>query len=241
MRNSRNVAVDVGNSSVKVGVFDRDQLVDKVKVTSLDNLPEDLFGQGYHWLFSSVSGTGNLSELMEGEHFAVLDQETGLPIGLSYDTPDTLGVDRLAAAVGAWTHFPQRNVLIIDAGTCVTYDLLDAEGIFQGGVIAPGLAMRMQAMNAFTHALPDVRSDWNDHVISGPGKTTRQCLTRGAYDGLIHEIDGFITQFSKEYDELVVMMTGGDLMHFESKLKAHIFADFDLVLKGLNRILNHNQ
>ncbi|RED98862.1 type III pantothenate kinase [Marinoscillum furvescens] len=241
MNKSRNVAVDVGNSSAKVGVFENDALIRKEQVQFLKDLPKDLFGKGHHWMFSSVAGAKDLSSLMEGESYQVLDAATPLPIKVSYQTPNTLGVDRLAAAVGGCAHYPDRNLLVVDAGSCITYDLVTREGTFEGGVIAPGLLMRMRAMSEFTHALPDIRSEWAQHFGAGAGKTTRACLARGAVDGIRHEIDGFIEQFSKDYNDLIVIMTGGDTVHFESILKAPIFADFDLVLKGLNRILNHNQ
>lgn len=237
-----NVAVDIGNTRIKSALFDGERMVATAVHKTLDELLFHYESKVHHWIFGSVKNYDEqLHEIFYGENYLKLTNETPLPIVVQYDTPNTLGVDRLAAAVGAYTIHPDKNVLIIDAGTCITYDILDRHGVFQGGVIAPGLKMRMKAMAHFTAALPDISEDFSQIMLKNLGKSTRECLLAGSLSATIHEINGFIDHFLKEYEELVVMITGGDAMHFESKLKAHIFADFDLVLTGLNRILIKNQ
>lgn len=198
---------------------------------------------GLHsYIFSSVGN--NLEEITStftGADITILTRTTPLPLAIDYATPETLGMDRLAAAAGACYLHPGKNILVIDAGSCITYDLVDCTGTFRGGIIAPGLKMRMRSMAHFTRQLPDISGDWEKLTIGLVGKSTKDCLANGAYEGQLHEIEGFISRFRKEYTDLVVMLTGGDADHFESRLKEPIFADSNLVLTGLNRILNYNK
>lgn len=237
-----NVAVDIGNSRIKSALFEG---LEKKSSFSCDR-PEDLinhYGASNHqWIFGSVQGNNaNVRSIFNGEQALYLSHTTPLPISLNYDTPETLGVDRIAAAVGAAIHHPDQNVLVIDCGTCITYDFIDNTGVYQGGAIAPGLKMRTKAMSQFTRQLPDISEEMSQIMLKNLGKSTRECLLAGSLSAIVHEMNGFIDHFLKEYGDLVVMMTGGDTNYFESKLKAPIFADFDLVLTGLNRILIKNQ
>ncbi|MEQ8470126.1 MAG: type III pantothenate kinase [Marinoscillum sp.] len=242
MRKRTNVVVDIGNSKIKSALFEGDELKSKIQTYRLQDLL-DHYGFGSHqWIFSSVNNSNQeITEIFNQESHLILSRETPLPIVLNYDTPETLGVDRVAAAVGGSYNYPEKNVLIIDAGTCITYDVVSKVGAFEGGVIAPGLQMRMKSMNHYTKRLPDISEDWSQIMLKNLGKSTRECLLAGSFAAIVHEMNGFIDQFKKEYPELVVILTGGDANYFESKVKAPIFADFDLVLRGLNRILNHNQ
>lgn len=197
-------------------------------------------GTENRWIFSSVKDRKEqIAAIFQDVDLLVLDRSTPVPLVLDYDTPETLGMDRLAAAVGAYHLYPNETILVIDAGSCITYDIVEA-GAYKGGVIAPGLKMRMRAMNHFTSRLPDISIEWQDIPLRSPGKSTKECMVNGAYIGMVHEIDGYVEQYMKEYPGLAVILTGGDAIHFESKLKAPIFANLNLVLIGLNRILNHN-
>tara|TARA_B100001250_G_scaffold379394_1_gene370036 strand:- start:322 stop:1041 length:720 start_codon:yes stop_codon:yes gene_type:complete len=237
-----NVAVDIGNTRIKSALFEGEKLISTAIHENLEALHSSYAKSTHHWVFGSVRHYDEqIRKIFYNEKYLMLTRQTSLPIAVNYDTPETLGVDRLASAVGAFTSFPDKNILIIDAGTCITYDVIDQSGVFQGGVIAPGLKMRMKAMSHFTDALPDISSEFSEIMLKNLGKSTRECLLAGSLSATIHEMNGFIDHFLKEYEDLVVMMTGGDTIHFESKLKAHIFADFDLVLTGLNRILIKNQ
>ena len=237
-----NVAVDIGNTRIKAALFTESAKEPTYTCKGYEDLLDHYGRKEHQWIFGSVSDDQQvLKEVFSDEDVLILDHNTPLPIRVNYDTPETLGVDRLAAAAGAAHQFPKRNVLVIDCGTCITYDIIDSAGIFQGGVIAPGLTMRMKAMSDYTRRLPDISSEMSQIMLKNLGKSTRECLLAGSLSASVHEIDGFISSFLKEYDQLVVMMTGGDTNHFESKVKAPIFADFDLVLTGLNRILIKNQ
>lgn len=159
-----------------------------------------------------------------------------MPIELDYTTPETLGTDRIAAAVGALDLFPEQNTLLIDLGTCLTMDFVDSEGDFKGGVIAPGLKMRMKAMASYTDKLPDISSEWQSMNPELIGRSTKECLLSGSYTSILHEIRGIITEFEKDFTSINVILSGGDAEFFESKLKAHIFAGSKIVQRGLYRI-----
>ncbi len=171
------------------------------------------------------------------DHHLWLDHRTPLPLANAYQTPHTLGTDRMAAAVGAWSEAPGHNILIIDAGTCVTYDIVSAAGIYEGGNIAPGLRMRLQAMHEFTQRLPLV-----DIPLRLPwlGRNTTEALQAGGVGGMLLEMGGMITRYRRRLENLKVFLTGGDANFFGNHLKRRIFVSPELVLKGLNQILLYN-
>lgn len=242
MAKEGNIIVDVGNSSIKTAKFVGANLVERNIRYTLQEVLDTYSSGNYDWIFSSVGSSIEEILALFGEFDPLLlKKETPLPISIDYDTPETLGMDRLAAAVGGHFLYPEKNVLIIDAGTCITYDIVTAKGVFLGGVISPGLKMRMSAMNHYTHQLPDISEEWEQVISRTPGKSTKECLLNGSVTAIIHEMNGFLTSFNKEYADLVVVLTGGDGPYFESNLKAPIFADLNLVLTGLNRILNYNR
>ncbi|MBP9508086.1 MAG: type III pantothenate kinase, partial [Bacteroides sp.] len=166
-----------------------------------------------------------------------LDRNTEIPVINLYETPDTLGYDRVAAVVGAQEQFPNKDILVIDAGTCITYEFIDAQGQYQGGNISPGLQMRFKALHQFTGRLPLVSREGRLLTI---GKDTETAIRAGVVKGMEYEISGYIAAMKHKYPELLVFLTGGDDFSFDTTLKSVIFADRFLVLKGLNRILNYN-
>ncbi len=171
------------------------------------------------------------------EVFIELGHQTALPIENLYETPETLGKDRLAAAIGANELFPDQNLLVIDAGTAITYDLVSEKNQFLGGNISPGLEMRFKALNQFTGQLPLVGCDDNYQPF---GRNTTEAIRAGVQNGLIHEIEQTIASFSRNYRKLQIIMTGGDSDFFDKKLKYPTFVHYNLTLIGLNRILEHN-
>jgi len=177
------------------------------------------------------------SEMDRRFYFLRLDHQTPLPIVNSYGTPETLGKDRLAAIVGAWQLYPKENCLVIDTGTCITYDLLSADGVFLGGNISPGLSIRYRAMHEFTANLPLVSRMEPDDPI---GQSTVSAMRNGAQLGASLEIDGFVKLFRKKFGSLRVILTGGDADFFAKVVKSEIFVNPDLVLLGLNKILTYN-
>lgn len=235
-----NLVVDYGNSLAKVGVFNQHELIEKRSFVSRDELKA--FVQNFsaeNFILSSVAD--HQIPVMDWAHHIrrkyVLTALLPIPVNNLYATPHTLGVDRIAGVCGAWQKFPESNCLIIDAGTCITYDLLDKEGNYRGGGIAPGLRMRLQAMHSFTARLPLVE------VVDKPpliGDTTETCMQSGAINGMIEEINGIIHRYQQEFEALRVILCGGDGPFFENKLKEPIFALPELVLSGLNSILIYN-
>ncbi len=167
-----------------------------------------------------------------------LSPETPVPIQLHYKSRETLGMDRLAAAIGAFHMFPGQNVLVVDAGTCVTYDIVTAEGKYPGGAIAPGLRMRFKALSHFTHALPELHPGEFDEIV---GKSTHDSIRLGVQSGSVFEMAGFIDHFSLRFGKITVVMTGGDADYFAANLKNKIFVRPNLISYGLYKILQYNK
>ena len=176
-----------------------------------------------------------------------LDAATPIPIRNAYETPETLGPDRLAAAIGAYYETvnrvgEHRPVLVIDAGTAITYDLVTADGKYLGGNISPGIRLRFLALHEHTAHLPLVNSQLSIHNSQlSIGANTHSAILHGVMDGVRHEIEGFISEFSGKYDSLFVFLTGGDTINFTDSIKNRIFADEFLVSKGLDLILQYNK
>ena len=208
---------------------------------SLESLPD--FCCKYSFSRAILATVIDLSEAVEQQLARLpvpllrLDADTALPVENLYETPRTLGYDRIAAVVGAHERCPNRDILVIDAGTCITYELIDAAGRYHGGNISPGLQMRLKALHAFTGKLPLVSAKGRTLSI---GKDTDTAIRAGVLQGIAYEISGYIERLTEKYPQLLVFLTGGDDFSFDTKLKNVIFADRFLVLKGLNRILNYN-
>lgn len=238
-----NLIIEQGNTSSKVAVYEEGQIVasfvfKKFGVVAIAPLFEryDLACG----ILSTVIDTDEalLAYLEERlKHFVLLDQRVALPITVCYRTPETLGRDRLAAAVGAYALHPDRNLLVIDAGTAITYELIEAGGIYRGGNISPGMTTRFKALHTFTRRLPLV-SEPSD--VPAVGTDTETAIQAGVVNGIIYEMDGYIESLRKKYPDLLVFLTGGHSFYFERRLKNSIFADINLVLTGLNRILEYN-
>ena len=167
----------------------------------------------------------------------LLKSTTPVPLTKRYDTPETLGADRVAAAVGAKVFYPKNNCLVIDMGTCITYDLVDAEDNFHGGIISPGVRMRFKAMNTFTKRLPLLEPDGIPELI---GKNTKHAMQSGVMNGLLAEINGIIEEYDKVLTNINVIFCGGDATYFANRIKNPNFVIPELVLIGLNRILEYN-
>lgn len=166
-----------------------------------------------------------------------ISSSTPIPIENLYLTKDTLGVDRLANAVAANSIFPQRNVLVVDCGTCVKYDFVNHKNQYLGGSISPGLQMRFKALNQFTGKLPLLKPEAHPSLI---GDSTETAITSGVINGLVAEIKGVIKSYTSIYENLTVILTGGDASFFDKELKSNIFVEPTLTLIGLNEILLYN-
>ncbi len=235
-----NLVVDYGNSSAKVAIFDHLKLIEKYTFTVMDEL--QLFLQQSHaenLMISSVHTDAEKisSWAVHAKQKFILTHKLPLPVTILYSTPHTLGVDRIAGVCGAFQLFPDHNSLVIDMGTCITYDLIDSEGNYHGGGISPGLMIRFKAVHTFTARLPLVKPTDNPELV---GNSTETSIQSGVVNGLLAEIDGIIDRYHKKYADLKVILCGGDAPFFENKLKDSIFASPDLVLFGLNSVLIHN-
>lgn len=238
MSNQRVIGIDIGNSAIKTAEFFASEIGETTRWKDLDTIASRFTNARF--VISSV-GISNEEITEKLKNSLMLDAQTPLPISLNYDTPKTLGSDRIAAAVGAWKLFPQTNILIVDSGTCMTYDLVTSAGVFQGGMISPGFDMRLQAMHQFTHSLPLLDSVGYSGTSDIVGKSTKECIWQGAKKGLCFEIEGVLEFFAKKYDHLQVIMTGGSVSNFESITKACTFAGSKIVLSGLHAIWKFNE
>jgi type III pantothenate kinase len=239
----KKIIIDFGNTLQKLAVFDEKHLVLKeifqgLKPGELQRFIENN-GPFRGSILSSVSNHSPEIEkiLSRIGKFILLSAQTPLPIKNLYQTPETLGKDRVAAVTGAWSMFPGKNILTIDAGTCITYDLLTRKGEYLGGGISPGIRMRFQAMHTFTGKLPLVEPEDFDELI---GRSTRESLLSGVYKGVMAEISGIIRLYMEKFDDLTIILTGGDHVYLHNKLKISIFAAPELVLLGLNEIFDYN-
>ncbi|MCF0060679.1 type III pantothenate kinase [Dyadobacter chenwenxiniae] len=235
-----NIVIDSGNTYSKVGWFQEEKLLRYTTRLTFSELIEAVRSEIPEYiLFSSVSYTAADFENALGKSLKTfeLTPETPLPITKNYDTPQTLGADRIAASAGANFLYPGEDLVVIDMGTCITYDLIDKNAVFQGGLISPGVKMRFNAMHSFTKRLPLVEPEPGPPLI---GKSTRSAMQSGVMNGVLAEIQGIIEQYRHNSPDLRVLLCGGDAAFFESSLKPPIFAVPELVLIGLNRILTYN-
>jgi type III pantothenate kinase len=235
-----NLVVDYGNTSAKVGIFNQQQLVEKLTFLSPESLQEYIEQKDFeNFIVSSVKVDATLIKnwASKAKQSYILSHSLPLPITILYSTPHTLGVDRIAGACAAIRLFPNLTTLVIDAGTCITYDLTNHNRQYFGGGISPGLMMRFEALHTFTAKLPLVKPlEYADLV----GNSTESSIQSGVVNGTISEIDGIIDLYKEKYPDIRVILCGGDAPFFENKLKASIFASPDLVLFGLNSVLIHN-
>lgn len=239
-----NLIIDQGNTRVKCAVFNSNDVIvfKSVKLKRyahriLNELPSTLKIENVILSNTSLPDKFLMDQLRTYQHFLHLDHSTKIPIVNKYETPETLGKDRIAAAVGAWMKYPNENILFIDMGTCITMNFVNNKGWFLGGNISPGINMRFKAMHKFTANLPLAENVLNDEFIAD---TTVKALQNGAIKGTFREIDSFITETRNKFGEIKVILTGGDAFFFENWTKNMIFVAPNLVMEGLNEILKYN-
>lgn len=233
-----NIVIDVGNNYIKIGAFNGRQLSWTKTYSRLEEVINTINSEKpTQLLISSVRNQMDFSSLNQKTHIHFLTKETGLPIDIDYQTPDTLGTDRIAAAVGANTLFPDGNNLFFDLGTCLTHGFINEKAIFEGGSISPGVDMRLKALAHFTQKLPLLNAEKEPPLT---GKSTSGSIMSGVLNGIQFEMEGFIEAYQNKYPAINVLLTGGNASLFEKRLKEPIFAVAELNLIGLNRILNYN-
>ena len=239
-----NLIIDIGNSRTKLGLFQKGSLI-KRKTIETKTLSQALVELSNAYprikdcIISSTAGYEDAQLDFLSKDFKVLQlsNKTSVPYDNLYETPETLGLDRIGLITSAVMKYPGRNVLVIDAGTCVTYDFVTKKGDYLGGGISPGLRIRFKGMNAFTSNLPLLETEDIENFI---GNSTSSSMQTGVVNGLAHEIDGFIHQYQEKFEHLTVILTGGDAEILAKRIKNSIFANSNFLLEGLNHILEFN-
>ena len=238
-----NLVIDIGNSRAKIAQIDRDEIVQYWSVEQLDTSFFDKISFDHidkAILCSVKQKTEDIRDMISPRvsFYMELTDKTPVPVEILYHSKDTLGKDRIAAVVGANNIFPDANVLVIDIGTAITYELINQKNQYTGGNISPGIRLRFRALNQYTDKLPLVEAEETQGFSFG--KTTKEAILNGVMNGISHEINGYIENLKHDYPNLKVILTGGDVDFFVNNLKNSIFVDSKLVLKGLNRILEYN-
>jgi type III pantothenate kinase len=238
-----NLIIDVGNTRIKTAVFEDGKLIHNESITK-ESFASDAKSiikkyECINAIISSVSfvNKSQIAELRAVINLIELDYNTKVPFVNQYGTPKTLGVDRIALVSSAIASYPNKNVLIIDAGTCITYDFVNLEGNYYGGAISPGLQMRYKALHVYTEKLPLLEPS---EIVELVGNSTEKSIHSGVINGVINEIDGIINQYRKKNTDLTVVLTGGDVNFLSNRLKNSIFANPNFLLEGLNTILTYN-
>lgn len=239
-----NLIIDVGNSFVKLAVYSQELLQEKIVVRheelvyTVNSLKKTYttLGKG---IISSVGKLReeDLIEVREMLDVLVLNTELKFPFSNQYKTPKTLGVDRIALVSASVKQFPKENVLIIDAGTCITYDFINSKNEYLGGAISPGLRTRYKSLNNLTANLPLLETEAPNNLI---GQSTKESIHSGVVNGIVMELDGVINWYNQKYSDLTVILTGGDANFLSKQLKSSIFANSNFLLEGLNYILQFN-
>ncbi len=239
-----NLAIDIGNTHVKAAVFDGGQLVETFKSREVGKAFVDTVFAAYPGIDRAILASvradfSAVEEAVKGrvKSYMRFDAATKIPVTNLYATPETLGPDRLAAAVGANAIYPENNVLIVDFGTAVTIDVVTSAGEFLGGNISPGVDTRFRALHDYTSNLPLCENTGRTVLL---GSSSEEAICSGVVNGVLYEIEGYIMRLEEMYDDLKIIFTGGDGKYFAKRLKNTIFATYDLVVHGLNRIMEYN-
>jgi type III pantothenate kinase len=233
---------DFGNTRLKAGIFNDAQLEEIIvlKDDSVETIQQLLNEyQPQKSILSSVINHNAAIEnlLAEKTKFHLLNNHTKLPFTTPVGKPETIGADRLALAAAAVHFYPKAHNLVIGLGSCITYNFINKYQEFLGGGISPGLEMRLKALNYYTAKLPLVKADSNTPLI---GYDTPSNILSGVILGIVYELEGFINDYSKKFNNFNVLLTGGDIVYLASHLKKKIFADSELIFKGLYAISQVN-
>lgn len=237
------LAIDVGNTRIKAAVFEGATVLEyfvfsknelEKKIKNILKKHKELT----HFVVSSVSEVEKQAffafENLVKVHF--VSHDDSFPFVNGYKTPQTLGIDRMVNAAGATLQFPNQNRLVIDAGTCVTYDFIDESNNYLGGAISPGLRLRYAALHNFTAKLPLLELESPEHFV---GKSTPESIHSGVVNGLVYEIDGFIDEYKALYPKFIIILTGGDTVFLAKRLKNTIFANSNFLLESLNQLFQY--
>lgn len=226
---------DLGNTRSKAAVFENDKLINNIDLgddlhPSIDRCISEY--QPHHSILCSVTNhDAGVEDLLQSKtKFHKLTHQSKLNFSIQVSKPETVGPDRLALIAAARSFFPDKNTLVIAAGTCITYSFINKMGAFLGGAISPGMDMRFKAMHTETAKLPLVKQDWNPPLI---GYDTVSGIRSGVEWGIVHEMDGFLEKYAEKYNSFNAVLTGGNSSYFAGQLKNRIFADPNFIFKGL--------
>lgn len=239
------LAIDIGNTKIKTAVFEQDKLLDKQSFNKEETLEKfkkifEMYPEINHSICSSVGKieVNALDFIKSRSSLLEINHDSIFPFENKYTTPKTLGIDRIVLMTGAYLLFPMTNVLVIDCGTCVTYDCITAEGKYFGGAISPGIEMRYKALHTFTEKLPLLNNKLPKSMI---GDSTNESIYSGVVNGLKFEIEGFISQYSLKFPHLTIILTGGDADFLAKSLKSTIFAHSNFLVESLNALFHYHK
>lgn len=239
------LTIDVGNSRIKVAVFEHNKQLDFFIFEANEALKnfENIFEKYPNLQKIILSSVGKLEKevvdfIQNRFPTEIIDHKSKFPFTNLYATPETLGIDRMVLAAGATLMYPNQNKLIIDAGTCITYDFVNAENQYLGGAISPGIKIRYKSLNNYTSKLPLLTLSEDFEII---GNSTKSAIHSGVINGVIFEIEGFISQYSLKNQDLTIILTGGDAEFLAKRLKSTIFANSNFLLESLNLLSLYTQ
>ena len=234
------LAIDIGNTRIKAAVFE-DNTVLKSMVFA-DSLQQNVFDLLQEFpsisdiVVSSVGSDSISFPLPSNVRLQIISHESNFPFINLYETPKTLGIDRMVMAAGAVMQYPNTNRLVIGAGTCITYDFIDLADNYYGGAISPGITLRYKALHDYTANLPMLSLQDPEDFI---GQTTAESIHSGIINGIVHEIDGFIADYANRYSNFTIILTGGDAVFLAKRLKNTIFAHSNFLLESLNQTFQY--
>jgi type III pantothenate kinase len=237
------LTIDVGNTRIKYAVFEHNTILESDFFLKSELIPsiEKLLNQYHKIKDSIISSVGTIEkeafltfETKINVHF--VNHQYNFPFQNNYETPLTLGIDRMVLASGSVFKYPNQNRLVIDAGTCVTYDFIDSENNYLGGAISPGIRLRYESLHNYTAKLPLLKKENPKAII---GNSTSQSIHSGIINGLVNEIDGFIDQYKSQYSNFIIILTGGDADFLAKRLKNTIFANSNFLLESLNQTFQY--
>ena len=239
-----NLIIDVGNTNGKIAVFNHNKIIEAATIKTSNTINRiNIFTQKYNSInraiISNVSTSDNqeIKENLSLESIYFLSENLKLPFNNLYKSKETLGSDRIALASAVIKNYPNSNVLVIDAGTCITMDFIDKNGNYHGGSISPGIDMRYSSLSNYTSNLPKLEKTYPSNII---GSSTEESIHSGIVNGVVFEIRESISEYQRKYKDIKVILAGGDSVFLSKPLKISIFANQNFLLEGLNFILNLN-
>jgi type III pantothenate kinase len=236
--------IDIGNTMIKSYVFESDQIIgsDIDSIVNWHSFLEKIlisYPQIQIAIVSDVkkSFSDELNKLLRQINVIYCSADLKLPFQTFYKPKIQLGADRIALLASCCLHYPNKDVLIVDLGSCITYDWIDSKGIHQGGSISPGFTMRYKSMNDYSGTLPLLEFERSKNPVEN---STKKAMHSGVYYGILNEIEGIIRWHHNKIDDLTVILTGGDAERLPKSFKNSIFAHSNFLAKGLNYILAIN-